>query len=180
MIILGNGAVGKMTVGQELSKITDLRLFHNHASIEPVIEVFGYYHKKAVGRIREIIFEEFLSTDLYGMIFTYMMDFGYQEEWDYIAYLTKLFKDKGAEVFYIELVAPQEIRLQRNSTDNRLINKASKRDVETSNQRLINDDLRHRCESYDGEVPWPNYIKIDNSNLSPQEVALKIRDKFQL
>lgn len=180
VIILGNGAVGKMTVGQELSKITDLRLFHNHASIEPVIEVFGYYHKKAVGRIREIIFEEFLSTDLYGMIFTYMMDFGYQEEWDYIASLTKLFKDKGAEVFYIELVAPQEIRLQRNSTDNRLINKASKRDVETSNQRLINDDLRHRCESYDGEVPWPNYIKIDNSNLSAQEVALRIRDDFQL
>ena len=38
MIILGSGAVGKMTVGQELMKITDFRLFHNHMMIEPVIE----------------------------------------------------------------------------------------------------------------------------------------------
>ena len=37
VLIIGSGAVGKMTVGQELMKITDLRLFHNHMMIEPVI-----------------------------------------------------------------------------------------------------------------------------------------------
>ena len=30
IVIFGTGAVGKMTVGQELTKITDFRLFHNH------------------------------------------------------------------------------------------------------------------------------------------------------
>ena len=30
LFLFGNAAVGKMTVGQELMKITDLRLFHNH------------------------------------------------------------------------------------------------------------------------------------------------------
>ena len=30
VFILGDAAVGKMTVGQELMKMTDLRLFHNH------------------------------------------------------------------------------------------------------------------------------------------------------
>lgn len=29
VILIGSGAVGKMTVGQELMKITDFRLFHN-------------------------------------------------------------------------------------------------------------------------------------------------------
>ena len=33
VIILGPHAVGKMTVGQKLAEITDLRLFHNHMSI---------------------------------------------------------------------------------------------------------------------------------------------------
>ena len=47
VFIIGDAAVGKMTVGQELMKITDLRLFHNHMTIEPVIEVFGYYYGKA-------------------------------------------------------------------------------------------------------------------------------------
>ncbi len=30
LFLIGNGAVGKMTVGQELMKLTGLRLFHNH------------------------------------------------------------------------------------------------------------------------------------------------------
>ena len=46
VIIFGNLAVGKMTVGQELAKITDLKLFHNHMTIEPVIEIFGYTRGK--------------------------------------------------------------------------------------------------------------------------------------
>ena len=43
VLIIGAGAVGKMTVGQELMKITNLRLFHNHMMIEPVIDIFGYF-----------------------------------------------------------------------------------------------------------------------------------------
>ena len=44
VILIGSGAVGKMTVGQELMKITDFRLFHNHMMIEPVLEIFGGLH----------------------------------------------------------------------------------------------------------------------------------------
>ena len=41
LILIGDAAVGKMTVGQELMKQTGLRLFHNHMMIEPVLEIFG-------------------------------------------------------------------------------------------------------------------------------------------
>ena len=34
VLITGPQAVGKMTVGQELTKITNLKLFHNHMSID--------------------------------------------------------------------------------------------------------------------------------------------------
>lgn len=34
VIITGPQAVGKMTVGQELEKLTDLKLFHNHMTID--------------------------------------------------------------------------------------------------------------------------------------------------
>ena len=50
IFLIGNGAVGKMTVGQELMKLTGLRLFHNHMTIEPVIEVFGYYNGTVVSK----------------------------------------------------------------------------------------------------------------------------------
>ena len=48
LFIIGDAAVGKMTVGQELMKITELRLFHNHMTIEPVIEIFGRYDGKTI------------------------------------------------------------------------------------------------------------------------------------
>lgn len=180
VFLIGNAAVGKMTVGQELMKITDLRLFHNHLTIEPVIEVFGYFHGKAISRMREVIFEEFAASENYGLIFTYMWAFDQKSDWDYIEHVTNIFKRNGADVYYVELVASQEIRLQRNTTENRLRHKASKRDIDNSNQRLINDDKRYRCISKDGEIQFDNYIKIDNSNLSAEFVAKMVKERFIL
>ena len=40
VIIFGPHAVGKMTVGQELSLITNLKLFHNHMTIDIVSDLF--------------------------------------------------------------------------------------------------------------------------------------------
>lgn len=180
VIISGNIAVGKMTVGQELAKITGLRLFHNHMTIEPVIEVFGYYEGKTVNRLRQVFFEEFSKSNNYGMIFTYVWAFDHQGDWDYIKYVSDLFKEQGAEVYYVELVASQEIRLERNVTENRLNNKPSKRNLDFARYDLLNTDKNYRTESYEGEISFPNYMKIDNSDLAPGVVAKMIKDKFSL
>ena len=178
VFLFGNAAVGKMTVGQELMKITDLRLFHNHMTIEPVIEIFGKYNGLTTMRLREVIFEEFAKSDNYGMIFTFMWAFDMQSDWDYIEHVKSIFKPYGAEFYYIELVASQDERLRRNVTENRLNNKASKRDIESSNARLLNDDKRHRLESFEGEIPFENYIKINNTNLDADAVAKIIKERF--
>ena len=180
LILIGDAAVGKMTVGQELMKITKLRLFHNHMTIEPVIDIFGYFHGKSINRLREIIFEEYAASDNYGLIFTYLWAFDLKSDWDYIEHITNIFRNNNADIYYVELVAPQEIRLQRNITENRLKHKASKRDIESSNQRLIRDDNNYRCVSNEGEIQFRNYIKIDNSNLSAELVAQMIKECFNL
>lgn len=180
VFLIGDLGVGKMTVGQELMKITDLRLFHGHMTIEPVIETFGYYHDTAIYKMREIIFEEFAASSNYGLIYTYVWAFDQKNDWDYVEHFTNIFRKKDADVYYVELVAPQEVRLQRNITENRLMHKASKRDIEISNQRLINTDINYRCVSNEGEIPFDNYIKIDNSNLSAELVAKMIKEHFNL
>jgi hypothetical protein len=180
VFILGDAAVGKMTVGQALMKITDLRLFHNHMTIEPVIDIFGYYDSKTINELREIIFNNFASSKNYGMIFTLMMAFDEQSDWDYLEHIKNIFNPYDTEFYYVELIAPQEIRLQRNATENRLENKPSKRDLFISNQRLIEDDKRYRCVSNEGEISFENYLRIDNSDKSPDEVALLIKETFGL
>lgn len=182
VFLIGDAAVGKMTVGQELMKLTGLRLFHNHMTIEPVLEIFGEFNGRAIHRLREVVFEEFAKTDAYGMIFTYLWAFDMQSDWDYIAHVREIFEQNhpGTEFYYAELVAPQEVRLQRNATENRLKYKPSKRDIERSNARLIGDDARCRCVSFDGEIPFENYIKIENTHLSAKEAAERIREYFRL
>lgn len=180
VFILGDAAVGKMTVGQELMKITDLRLFHNHMTIEPVLEIFGRFDGKTIFEMRELIFRNFAASDSYGMIFTMMMDFDLPSEWEYLEHVKAIFEPYGTEFYYVELIAPQEVRLQRNATENRLKHKASKRDIEASNRRLIDDDSRHRCVSREGEIAFENYLRIDNTDRTPDEVARTIRDTFNL
>ena len=180
VLLVGNGAVGKMTVGQELMKLTDLRLFHNHMTIEPVLEIFGTFHTDAILQMREVIFREFAKSDNYGMIHTIMWAFDMQEDWDYINHVVDIFQEHNAEIYCVELVAPQEIRLQRNETPNRLAHKASKRDLASSRARVIAMDEKFRLESNPGEIPFENYMRIDNSNLEPDVVAAMIKERFAL
>ena len=114
------------------------------------------------------------------MIFTMMMDFDLPSEWENLERIKSIFSPYGTEFYYVELIASQEIRLIRNGTENRLKNKASKRDIAVSNQRLINDDKNHRCVSYEGEIPFDNYLRIDNSDKEPDEVARIIKESFHL
>lgn len=180
VFIFGDAAVGKMTVGQELMKLTNLRLFHNHMTIEPVIEIFGRYDSRIINEWRELIFKEFAASDNYGMIFTCMFAFNKPSEWASLEHVKEIFAPYDTEFYYVELIAPQKIRLERNATENRLKNKPSKRDLAASNKRLIDDDLEDRYVSYEGEIPFPNYLRIDNSFLAPEDAARLIQETFAL
>jgi hypothetical protein len=125
--------------------------------------------------LREVIFEEFLKSDNVGMIFTFMWAFDMPSDWEYITTLAARFD----EVYCVELIADQAVRLERNKTENRLKNKASKRDLEVSRQRLLNEE-RYRLVSNEGEIPFENYLRIDNTNLEPDVVAQMIKEKFDL
>lgn len=175
VLIFGAGAVGKMTVGQELMKITNLRLFHNHMAIEPVIEIFGSFKPETIVKLREVIIDDFVKSDNEGMIFTFLWAFDMPSDYEYIDNIVKKFD----EVYCVELIASQTIRIERNKTENRLKHKASKRDVEASEARLLNEE-RHRLISNEGEVPYKNYIRINNENLKPEEVAKMIKETFNL
>jgi len=90
------------------------------------------------------------------------------------------FKKVNAEICFAELVASQEVRLQRNVMESRLQAKASKRDIEWSTKNIFETDKRFQCVSNDGEFPFENYIKIDNTDLPPETAAEMIKVRFAL
>ncbi|MBE6675598.1 MAG: shikimate kinase [Ruminococcaceae bacterium] len=182
VIITGPHAVGKMTVGQELAKITGLRLFHNHMSIELSLKLFdfGTPEFRALNEtIRKTVFEQFAAGDLPGLIFTYMMDFNQPSEFAYLNEIIELFSSHGAVCHVVELCADFEERLARNKSENRLAQKESKRNVERSEAEMRHTQAMHRLNSREGEIlPFESYLKIDNTNLAPDEVAKMIKEHF--
>nr|MBR4281559.1 shikimate kinase [Clostridia bacterium] len=184
LFIFGGHAAGKMTVGQQVAKITPMKLFHNHMTIEPVIELFGSYNGAATERLRQVVFEEFARTDNYGLIFTFIWAFDVPYDTEYVRRVTRLYEEAGAQVDYVELIASQEVRLLRNRTENRLKEKASKRDVALSEQRFLSAEEKYRIVSGHGEVVEKlgcapeRYLRIDNTDLSPEEAAEMIVSHF--
>lgn len=185
VVFLGPHAVGKMTVGQELSEITGYKLFHNHMSIELVRNFFSK-HGSEEGRylngvIRREIFETVARSSLSGLIFTYMCDFDYKSELDYILNLIDLYTKSGGKTCVVELSADFDVRLERNKSENRLKHKESKRNITESEAEMLSTSARHRLNSREGEVlPIENYIKIDNTHISPEQVAEMICRHFNL
>lgn len=168
-----------MTVGQALAKKTGLRLFHNHMTIEPVLEIFGTFHIRAIQRFRNMIFEEFAASEHKGVIFTFVWAFDQPSDWEYVQHVREIFPS-DTEFYYVELIAPLEVRLERNKTENRLKHKASKRDLLKSEDLLLRDERIYRTVSAPGEIPYENYLRIDNTALLPEEVTEIICRRFNL
>lgn len=114
------------------------------------------------------------------MIFTCVWAFESQSDWEYIENLTKLFESKGAIVYFVELEADLDERLERNKTPNRLEHKPSKRDLDWSENDLKVSMEKHRMNSFEGEITHPHYIRINNTHLNAEEVAKLVKDKFDL
>lgn len=183
IIITRSQAVGKMTVGQELVKITNLKLLHNHMTIEVLTKIFDYSRdsfRKLNEEFRIQIFKEFAKSDEEGIIFTTTWDFDDEEEWDRIYKYIQIFKDNNAQIYVVELEANLEERLKRNKMENRLLNKPSKRNLEWSEKDLLKSVKKYRFNSKENEIKEKNYLRIDNTNISPDIVAKMIKNKFKL
>jgi hypothetical protein len=183
IIITGPPASGKMTVGQELAKLTDLKLFFNHQSLDLVNQYFDFGTKpfrRLDDTIRFALFNEVAKSDLEGLIFTVVLAFDLQEDIDYLKKVTDIFKAQNAQIGLVELHTDLEERLKRNKTENRLQHKPSKRDLEFSENNLLSFDRKYRMQSQEGDVNGIDILKIENMNITAEEAALKIKAYFKL
>ena len=183
VLLFGPQAVGKMTVGHALEKTTELKLFHNHMTIDLVSPFFDYgtkEGKRLVNLFRSEIFKSFANSDQYGMVFTYVWAFNCQSDWDFVESVCQVFEEAGAEIYFVELESDLQTRLKRNTTPHRLQYKPTKRNLEWSENDLKTSMDKYRLSSLDGEIKRKNYLRINNTYLSPDEVAAQIKETFNL
>ncbi|MBI5400547.1 MAG: AAA family ATPase [Candidatus Yonathbacteria bacterium] len=183
IILFGPPAVGKMTVGRELEKLTGLKLFHNHMTIElllPFFECGGPEFDRLISHFRIEIFKSVAKSNLKGLIFTYVWCLDPATDKKFIGKISRIFEKQGAKVYYVELEADLHTRLKRNKHPDRLKEKASKRNLKLSEKRLLDDEKKYRMNSLPGEIRKKNYLKINNAQINAAEVAQMIKKQFKL
>lgn len=182
IIISGPQAVGKMTVAEDLKDKIGYSLMVNHDSIEVSDKIFtmGTEAQKELNEIiRDGAFKTAIKHNI-DMIFTFVMAYDSQKDFDYVSRLKDLFEKSGGKFYFVELEADIETRLERNITPHRLEAKPTKRDIEWSKRDLLNTMEKYRLNSKDGEILFSTHVKINNTNLSPEEVSNMIIEKFKL
>ena len=181
LLLFGPPAVGKMMVGHELEKITGFKLFHNHMTIDMITPVFEFgtpRFNRLLRLFRNETFKEAATSDLKGLIFTFMWVLNEKSDEAYVNEVVKIFEKEKAEVYYVELEATLKERLRRNKTAHRLKHKPSKRDIEFSETHLLKDEKKYRMNSKEGEIKRKNYLKINNTKLSAKAAAKIIKKVF--
>ncbi|WP_248580401.1 AAA family ATPase [Nocardioides sp. InS609-2] len=182
LLIFGPPAVGKMTVGRAVADASDFRLFHNHMTIEPLLELFGYGTRpfnilRDEFRIR--IVEEAAASDV-RLVFTFLWPLDDVDDLAVVESYIAPYVDAGKQVAFVELAAPLDTRLERNRTEHRLAHKASKRDVEWSDgnvreaEGLVMNTSPERRTVAEDLLDRHRFLRLDNSALSPAESAAEI------
>jgi hypothetical protein len=189
VLVFGPPAVGKMTVGHELAKLTGFKLLHNHMTVEPVLDIFPFGSEpfnRLVNEFRRRIIEEVADSDLPGLVFTYVWALEDERDRDLVRSYVDVVESRGGEVCFVELVADLEERLLRNETEFRLEHKRSKRDLAFSRRNVLELDEGYVMNT--GPSPTVaeslfeshRYVRIVNTNLPANDAAARIVDNFGL
>lgn len=182
VVIFGPPAVGKMTVGHELASLTGFKLFHNHMTVEPVLDIFPFGSPpfgRLVGEFRRRIIEEAADSDLAGLVFTCVWALQDPDDKLLVDSYLEIVESRGGDVHFVELVASLDERLVRNESEFRLERKRSKRDLAFSRSNVLELDRNHVMNT-GAEVRWSSLfpergcLRIDNTHLPAREVAERI------
>mgnify|MGYP000879041103 CR=1 FL=1 len=165
VFIIGAPAAGKMTIGQELSKLTGATLFFNHQPIDFASVNFSFLGTSA--------------RHHRSVILTGVTDFSNQYHLMYLKNIQDLLNEYHQEILFVELETSLEERLRRNRTENRLKYKPLKRNFEVSEREILETDKTNQLNSQKQPSGLHYYLKIDNTNLSAEEVAKQIQEKMK-
>ena len=186
VIIIGPSAVGKRTVGLELSKLTNYILVHNHQPKDFVIDVNGEFDVELLREVRKAVVRYYAEKDVDGLILSFRYNYMSSGSMFHMRDLIESVIDcnTDSKIYIVELTSPIETRIERNKTSDR-----ENLHYMKDEQKLIDSENQGVYYSADSESHFDiiksvldiknmNMFSIDNTNLSASEVANIIHNKI--
>jgi chloramphenicol 3-O-phosphotransferase len=170
IFLYGAPAVGKLTVAQELARVTGYRLFHNHLTVDLVSSLFPFGSEPFV-RLRETIwlaaFAEAAREDQ-SLIFTFNPERSVREH--FIQDTIDVVANENGAVVFVELTcAEQELERRMEDASRKAFGKLASKEL-----------YRELKESGAFEFPeLPKDLSVDTTSRAPGENAQLINNYLQ-
>jgi hypothetical protein len=167
IFIYGDPGTGKLTVARALQKLTGLKLFHNHLTVDLASSLFGYDNPDYFDYVRSLRLEAFelAAKGNISLIFTFWYSSISQPS---VEKYKQVIESNGGQVLFVRLHCRPEILEER-------VVSASRQNWKIASVA----DLRAALENT-GDVITGTHLEIENSDLSPEVVALEIVEKLGL
>lgn len=179
VVLIGPPAVGKMTVGQELERLTGFRLFHTHQVIDLLTGYFTFGaapFNRLLQSYNRQFFEEAADSGL-QLITTFGLQFDLHAELAVVQSYVKPFLACQGRVYVVELLAMLATRLSRNSTGNRRKHKNVDWATDERLQRLDDEHLWDSAGTPPLDLP---FLRLETDDLTAAQTARRIAAFFAL
>lgn len=171
IFIYGPPAVGKLTIAEHLSDLTNIPLFHNHLSRDIVHDIYPdslNTHYRLVDQIRTKVFS-YCAKQGTSLIFTFVYEG--QGDDSVVESYVKSVESNGGKVKFVELTARREDLLKR-------VNNESRKQFRKLSDPKILHELTEAMDVF--SIPFVDAKKINTSNHNPEESARIIAQELEL
>ena len=170
LFIYGPPAVGKLSVANEVAKLTGFKVFHNHLSIDAILPVFEFGSEPFFRMVEMIRVETVAEAarENVDLIYTFCYAKGLDEA--HVEKVANAARENGGEVLFALLTCdPDELRRRVLLEDRRKFKKANTLEM-----------MEMFLETYDlsSPIPYSDTFAIDNTYVPPDDAARRIVDHF--
>jgi hypothetical protein len=171
VFIYGAPGTGKLTVAREVSRLTGLKLFHNHLTVDLAASLFEHGSPEYFDYVRHLrleAFERAAKADV-DLIFTFWYS---SISGPSVERYRNVIETTGGEILFVRLHCRPEILEQR-------VTSASRQNWKISSVQELRDAFAQYPTSFVDAIPGTQ-LEIDNSDLEPEVVAEQIVTHFGL
>jgi len=177
--IIGPPAVGKMTVGQELARLTGYKLLYNTMTADLLVDIFPRGTPpfgRLLSEFQTRIVEEAANAGV-SIINTAVWAMDSESDTRVMTARQEAATRNAGTVYLVELYAPLDVRLERNRHEHRARHKPKQQRTLT-HEIMVDMETTWRMSSA-GELDGrPRYLRIDNTNVAPADAARQICERF--
>ena len=171
--IYGPPASGKLTVAKELAKITGYKIFHNHHTVDMLLDVFEFGTDtffRLSHKFRLELIEAAAKEKVPGLIFTFV--YAYPEDNAFVRKVVRRVEKHKGKVKFVRLSCDDD-ELHR-----RVVHPGRKKHRKLKHV----NHLKATMKRWDlmTKIPFVRTYEVDNTRLYPKTTARKIKEHYRL